>query len=467
MNHSARFVSGSIWRHVIIMTLTNSVGLMALFLVDLIDLYFLNLLGEQEMAASVGFSAQLLFFVTALSIGLLIAIGVLVSQRVGAGNIKAAKQLAASSLVLAIGLVIVVSGGLLCFLSEILTWLGAKGRTFELAVTYSQIILPSSMILVVGMVSSAILRAVGDAKRSMNATLIGAGVNLAFDPLLIFYFDMGIAGAAWASVLSRIAMAGYAFYCAHRIHRMFTRPSIAGIVSDFSPIAHLAGPAMLTNLATPIGSTFVMTTMAKYGDSAVAAYATIGRIVPVAFSILFALSGAISPIIGQNYGAKQYQRVKRTYHHAIVFSVGVVAFVSLLLFVGQSYLMAAFNLSGAGAELLMLFCSGLSLFFIADGVLFSTNSAFNSLGYPLYSTFFNYAKFFLGVIPAVWILSYFHEAKGVILGQAIGPVLVTVAAVITCNRIISRIDDDDTPAKKRRVFTRPPLWPTSSSKSQV
>ncbi len=465
---SARFVTGSTWRHVIVMTLTNSVGLMALFLVDLIDLYFLNLLGEQEMAASVGFSAQLLFYITALSIGLLIAIGVLVSQRVGAKKIEAARRIVASSMVIAFVLVAAVSTVLMLYLSDILQLLGAQGRTLALAITYSSILLPSGVLMVMAMVASAVLRAVGDAKRSMNATLIAATINLLFDPILIFALDMGIAGAAWASVLSRLAMAVYAIYCITAIHDMLIRPTLRGIASDFTDIAKLAGPSMLTNLATPIGSTFVMTAIARYGDAAVAAYATIGRIIPVAFSVLFALSGAISPIIGQNYGAGAFDRVKATYRNAIIFATGVVLLIALIVYTGQGYLISLFNLSGDAAQLLTLFCSGLTLFFIADGILFCTNSAFNSLGFPLYSTLFNYAKFFLGVIPSVYILSYFYGAKGVIIGQAIGPVLVTIIAVMTCHRIIYRVSHGEVGSPPRRKgFTRPPLWSTSSSKTQV
>ncbi len=467
--NKARFISGSTWRHVIVMTLTNSVGLMALFLVDFIDLYFLNLLGEQEMAASVGFSAQLLFYVTAIAIGLLIAVGILVSQRIGAQNIAAARRIAASAIVIAITLVVIISGFLLYFLSDILTLLGATGRTHELAVTYAGILLPSSVILVIGMVCSAVLRAVGDARRSMHATLIGAAVNLAFDPLLIFYFAMGISGAAWASVLSRSAMMVYGLYCVIAIHNMLAKPTIKGILADLSSITKLAGPAMLTNLATPVGSTFVMTAIARYGDAAVAAYATIGRLIPVAFSILFALSGAISPIIGQNFGAKAFGRVREVYRNAIIFAVVVVILVTLCIMLGQQHIIALFNLSGEAAQLLTLFCSGLTFFFIADGILFSTNSVFNSLGFPLYSTMFNYAKFFLGVIPAVYSLSYFYQAKGVIIGQAVGPVLVTIIAVIMCKKVIERVSRGDDPAgkSKRRGFSRPPLWPASSAKTQV
>ncbi len=467
-NKTARFVTGSTWRHVVVMTLTNSIGLMAMFIVDLIDLYFLNLLGEQEMAAAVGFSAQLMFYVRALSIGLLIAIGILVSQRIGAKRSHAARRIVASALTLSTLLVTVVTVGLLWYLSGILQWLGAAGRTLQLAETYSYILLPSTVVLVVGMVASSVMRAVGDAKRSMNATLLSAGVNLVFDPILIFGFDMGIAGAACASVLSIIAMTLYATHGLVKVHKMLIPPTWRGIKNDLPQIAHLAGPAVMTNLATPIGTTFVMTSIAKYGDSAVAAYATIGRLIPVAFSTLFALSGAISPIIGQNFGAKQFDRVRQTYRNAIIFAVLIVMLVTILIMLGKPYLVETFNLSGEAADLLALFCSGLTIFFIADGVLFSTNSAFNSLGFPLYSTFFNYAKYFLGVIPTVYVLSHFYGAKGVIIGQATGTIFVALVAVVVCNRLIERVSKGEPPQdrQRRRWLSRLPLWPASSPRGQ-
>jgi putative MATE family efflux protein len=451
------------------MTLSNSVGLMALFLVDLIDLYFLNLLGEQEMAAAVGFSAQILFYVTGISIGLLIAVGIVASTRIGAEDHEGARHLGANALVLANLLILTVTVGLMVWLEPILRGLGAQGRTLELSLIYLNILLPSGFLLVTGMVNSALLRAVGDARRSMYITVFAALVNLVLDPVLIFGFDLGIAGAALSSVLARFTMAGYGAWCVMYIHQMMTLPSLKGVLADIRPLAAIAGPAMLTNLATPIGSTFVMAAIARYGDAAVAAFATIGRIIPVSFSFLFALSGAISPIIGQNFGAKSFGRVRETYRDAIIFAVIVVVLVSSLLFAGQNLLVGMFNFSGDGEELLRLFLSGLTFFFVADGVLFSTNAAFNSLGYPLYSTFFNYAKYFCGVVPAVWFCSWLWGANGVIIGQAVGCLPVTLVAVMVCNRVIARESEGDGPQPKMRGrgFARLPLWPWASAKSQL
>ncbi len=433
------FTQGSIWRHVIIMTLTNSIGLMSLFLVDLADLYFLNLLGKNEITAAVGFSSQLNFYISSISVGFLISIGVLVSRRLGEKKIQEARQIASSTLIIGLSLALIISSFFLWQLKPLLHLLGASGETLVYSSRYSYILLPSSMIVIISMLLSSVLRAIGDARRSMNTTLIGAIVNLCLDPIFIFVFDWGIEGAACASVISRIMMMFYAVYCVVYKYKMLAFPSIKQLKTDFFTIIKLASAIVLTNLATPIGSTFVMMKMAQFGTAAVAVYATIGRIIPVAFSVLFALSGAISPIIGQNFGARNYSRVKETYKNAIMFAIFIVFFVTIVIFFSKDYLISLFNLTGHSAELMALFCSGLTIFFIADGILFSTNSVFNSLGYPYFSTIFNYGKFFLGVIPTVYTLAYFYGAKGVILGQAIGAIFVTIIAVITCHKIIYKV----------------------------
>lgn len=465
-NKTPRFVTGSVWRHVLIMTLTNSAGIMALFMVDLIDLYFINLLGQSELAAAIGFSAQVLFFITAISIGFLIAIGILVAQRIGAKQVESAKQLVGSAFILASLLIIAITIPLYIYLEDIFIFLGATGETLKYSLLYSHILLPSSVILIIGMIASAIQRAVGDAKRSMYATLIAALVNLVLDPLLIFAFNMGLAGAAWASFIARIAMTIYALYCTIIVHKMLAKPSFKQMLADLSPISKIAVPAVMTNLATPVGSTFVMAAIARYGDAAVAAFATIGRIIPVAFSTLFALSGAISPIISQNYGAKEFDRVRATYRDALIFTIATVLTVSMIILVSRHYIVDIFNLTGDARELLVLFCSGLTFFFIADGLIFSTNSAFNSLGYPLYSTFFNYAKYAFGIVPLALILSHYYGAKGIIIGQALGATPVAIFAFFICRHILKNIENDThKPRPLRNILQKIPLWPSSSPRT--
>ena len=146
---------------------------------------------------------------------------------------------------------------------------------------------------------------------------------------------------------------------------------------------------MLTNMATPIGNAIVISAIAKFGGAYVAAFAIINRISPLAFGLVFALSGAIAPIYGQNFGARQFHRVQQILVNALQFNAAYVIVVSLLLFLLQNPIIYLFQLSGAAAQLMALFCTWIAISFIFNGTQFIANSTFNNLGKPVYATWFN------------------------------------------------------------------------------
>ena len=208
----ASYTHGSIYKHIISMSIMSAVGLLSIFVVDLVDLYFLSLLGEIEMASAIGFAGTILFFTIAISIGLMIAMGALVSKAVGAKDDAAAKQYTVNILVICVVIGCLVGFIVWFYTAEILAAMGAQGRTLELSTAYLSIIVPSLPILCIGMSATGALRAVGDAKQGMFVTLVAGILNAILDPIFIFALDMGIEGAAWASVLARVGMMIYALY---------------------------------------------------------------------------------------------------------------------------------------------------------------------------------------------------------------------------------------------------------------
>ena len=124
--------------------------------------------------------------------------------------------------------------------------------------------------------------------------------------------DLGLelTGAALASVAARVTIALVALLPIFKHYGGLSMPSVPALLRDAKPILTIAFPAILTQLATPVGQAWVTRSMAEYGSDAVAGMAIVGRIVPVAFGVMFALSGAIGPIIGQNAGAGQAARVR-------------------------------------------------------------------------------------------------------------------------------------------------------------
>ncbi|MGB0799279.1 MAG: MATE family efflux transporter, partial [Planktomarina sp.] len=328
MSEQAKFLEGNLFRHITVMSVTASVGLMAIFLVDLVDMVFISMLGNAALAAAVGYAGAVLFFTTSFGIGMGVAAGALVARALGAGEDALAKQRTTTSLIYGVIFGSIFSAIVWLNIPLLLALLGASGETLTLGTTYLRIIIPSLPLLLIGMVGGAILRAHGDARRSMLATLVGGGVNAVLDPILIFGLDLELVGAAWASVAARAAIAGVAMVPIIRHHGGFIKPAAAQMVQDFKPLIVIAFPAILTQVATPIGAAFVTRSMAGYGEAAVAGMAIVGRITPVAFGILFALSGAIGPIIGQNYGAKKFDRVATALRDGLIFTAVVVLFMS-------------------------------------------------------------------------------------------------------------------------------------------
>ena len=305
--------------------------------------------------------------------------------------------------------------------------------------------MPSNMLMALGMGYSGALRAVGDARRSMYVTLTGGLVTAALDPLLIFTAGMGTDGAAWATVVSRLVFVLVGWWGAVKVHDIVAMPKRAHLFSDMRLGSVIAFPAVLTNLATPVANIFVASTMATFGDKAVAASAIIDRMTPVAFGVLFALSGAVGPILGQNWGARRFDRMRSTMRDATLFSIFYVLPVWGILFLGQDPLIRLFNVTGLTAELLRLFTVVSGPMWLTLGGLFVANAAFNNLGFPLYSTAFNWGRATLGTLPTVWLGAHLGGAPGALIGVALGGAAFGIAALVVAFRTLKTLERQAAP----------------------
>ena len=417
-----RFVTGSLMRHIGVMAGTGAIGLIAIFAVDLINLLYVSMLGEQAIAAAVGFAGVVGFFHLSLYIGMLIGITAVVSRTIGAHRMADARALATSSLLITAAIAVVLSAATLVFLEPLLHLLGARGRVLELAHRFLLITLPSSVLLGVGMACSALLRSVGDARRAMLVTLLPAVVTAVLDPLFIFGLGLGLDGAAIVLVLARCVLLAVGLYGAWRVQKLLAPLHFKRLRSDARTLFAVAGPAVLTNLATPVGAAFVTHSVAQFGASAVAGQATIDRLTPVAFGLIYSLSGAVGPVLAQNLGARQFDRVREGLRASLWFMVASVALAWLLLALLQGPLIQLFSLQGVAADMLHAFCAWIAASFFFMGALFVANSAFNNLGHPLWSTGFNWARATLGTIPFAWWGAHYGPVE-VLAGQAAGAAL--------------------------------------------
>jgi putative MATE family efflux protein len=425
--------------HIVTMTGAAGAGLLSIFLVDIFNLYFLGLLNQVEVTAAAGYAGSVVLFAISLGIGFSIAAAALVAPAIGRHDREAAARLTANVHIYTGAVTGALSLGIWWFLPGILTALGAAGRTHELALTYLEIVMPSTPLLSVGMCSAAVLRALGDAKHSMYVTLFGAIATAALDPLFILGFGMGIEGAAIASVISRFVMAGTAYYGVIIVNRMVHSWRAHHFAIDASAMTAIALPAILTSLATPVGNAYVTKAMAAYGDDAVAASAIIGRLMPLAFAVIFALTGAVGPIIGQNRGAGDFGRVRRTVNSALLLTFGYTAAVWLVLAMLHDHVAAFFHAAGAAVGLIGFYCIWITPLTAFLGAQFVANAVFNNLNRPLLSTALNWTRATVATMLLVMVCAQYEGAKGVLLGNGLAGVAIGLLAMVLCYRHVEHM----------------------------
>ncbi|KAA0123211.1 MATE family efflux transporter [Methylobacterium sp. P1-11] len=439
LGETGRFVTGSILRHVVVMAATGSVGLMAIFVVDLLSLFYVSTLGDPNLTAAVGFAGIVQFFATAVNIGLMIAAGALVGKAVGARDRTAARRLATSALVLG-SLVAAFIALLIALLADpLLALIGAKDESLQMAILFLHITLPSNLLLAAGMLFTGLLRAVGEARQAMSVTLAGAVVTALLDPLLIFGAGLGVTGAAITVCVARATFVAVGIRGVAR-HGLLGRPYLSGLPGDAAALAGVAGPAVLTNLAPSVASAFLARLFAGYGADAVAAASVIDRLTPVAFGGLFALSGAIGPILAQNWGAGQFDRMRGVIGAAIRVTLAYCVVIWLTLALARGWLASVFGLQGVAAELFGFFCLVGGAIWFFNGLLFLGNAAFNNLGFPLRSTLLNWGRATLGTIPPAMLGATFYGPRGVVAGMGFGSLVFGVLGILLARRTVDRLE---------------------------
>lgn len=412
--------------HVIRMTMTGAIGITFVFMVDAANLFWISLLGDPRLMASIGFSFAVQFFSVSVGIGLTIAATVLVARSIGAGDRNTGRNQATSAAIIAGVVQTIVAALIVWFRYDILHVAGAQGETADLAARYLLMTVPSLPIMVVSMIANGALRALGDGKRSMFVTLTSGGITMIVDPFLIYGLAMGLDGAAVGLVLSRFIMLGMALRFAIGTHDILAVPRITAVVTTLRPFVMIAAPAILTQLATPMGNYVVTTVISQFGDDAMAGWAVVGRLTVVAFGGIFSLSGAIGGIFGQNFGAREYDRLRMTYRDALIFGLFYTLVTWAVLAALGPWVARSFGLGPIGTEVVLAFTYvGAGGFMFAAG-LFVSNAAFNALGKPVRSTLTNWLRDGVLTLPvALWMAGMF-QAQGVIYAQAVAAALVGV-----------------------------------------
>lgn len=418
-------LSGAVFSTLKDMTIPMIYGMVLLMAFNLVDTFFVGLLGTQPLAA-ISFTFPITFTVISLFIGLGIGTSAVISKLLGKGDTDKAKCYATSALYLSsiiVGVLAVV-GYLLT--DTIFRMLGASEELLPLIRQYMDIWFLGCITLMGPMIGNAILRASGDTKTP--SIIMGAAglINAILDPILIFGFGpipaLGMQGAAIATFISWLCGTGFAFYVlAYKKQLIHTNiPSFSQFKIASKSVLHIGLPAAGANMLTPIASAVLTAIAATYGEPVVAAFGVGTRIESIACLVVLAMSMTLPAFIGQNFGAGNMARVKEAYQTSVKFVIGWQIVVYLLLAIIAPYIAMAFAKEQHVQDIIKLFIWILPLAYGLQGVIILTNSSLNALHKPMSALMLSVIRLFVCVVPLAYIGSHTFGLIGFFVGGALG-----------------------------------------------
>lgn len=400
------------------MTLSMGVGIISVILFNLADTYFVAKLGKTELVAiSLTFPVVNFFFTLAL--GAAFAVAAVVSKSIGQGDQELVRRYTSDGLTYALLVVIICVILGFIFMKPVFLWLGATNKTLPLVMDYMNIWLAGFVFLTVPMVGNGAIRARGDMKTAAGIMVGSALFNIILDPVLIFGFGpvpaFGIKGAAISTVIARGMTLFLSLGILHYRYQMidFKRPSLNDAIRSWKKITYIAIPTSATNLLGPLAISVVTAMVARLGETELATYGVVSRIEAFAFVFIFALSSAIGPFIGQNFGAKNYQRLFKSINISIkmLFFWSLICFVILYLF-GRGLV----GLFGADREMMNLgrvYFTIVPLAYAFYGIRVLASNILSTIGEPIKASYIGILHFVVLFIPAVYYGTSHYHFEGV------------------------------------------------------
>ena len=408
------------------------IGILAVFFFQLVDTYFISLLGTTSLAA-VGFAMPVTMLVMNLSIGLGIAASAIIAKAFGAGEDLQAKRAAMAALMLSVVLGLVISVVGLLVNDYLFLLLGASEELLPEIWNFMLWWWPGSVVMLVMMVQNSSMRAIGNTKLPSQMMLVAAVLNAALDPVLIFGLGpipaMGVGGAALASTLCWLIVLAVimtnqrrsGFLSRHGMTWQQTKALWQRMMS-------LGVPAMVTNMMVPIAGAILLIMVAPLGEEAVAGFGVGMRLEPFALIVILALTSTLPTFVAQNHGAHQDERIFQALLSSFKFLLILQGAIVVIFWLTGHWLAALFSDDPAVQQTIIGFVRWLPIGYFGMGVVLCVNSALNSLQKTSHSMVLNAIRLFVFYVPGAFIGSYLMGYSGLLLGAALGNLIVGLLA---------------------------------------
>lgn len=434
---------GAIGRILYRMALPMAGGILATMSLNIIDTLFVAQLGGDALAA-LSFTFPVVFLAISLSIGLGAGTSTVVAFAAGRNDDLAVKELATDSMTITalLSLLLTIVG-----LLTIEPLFMALGATREIIPLIKEYMIPwyiSVVFLSIPMVGLSAIRALGNTKLQAIIMLGMAVLNIILDPFLIFgwwvFPEMGIEGAAVASLIVRVLSMLVLFYHLHFKMRLLVNPfCLSRLMVSWKKIMHVGVPAMATNMIIPVSGAVIVALVAQHGSEAVAGFGAASRIESIALIFYYALSAVVGPFCGQNQGAGEIQRMRDAQKITAIFCLisGVLIAVFLALF--GRWLSTLFSDDPKVIDAAYAYLFIVPISYCAYGIVMVANACFNGIGKPSPGMVISSARVIFVLLPLAWAGHYFFGLWGIFAAITIANIIVGAWAYRWINAAIDRL----------------------------
>lgn len=406
---NAKLTRGSITGHLVGQTLPAIIGVAAIMSIGLVDAYFIGQLGSDALAA-IAFIFPISVALTSLGVGVMVGINSVVARALGEGDDQRAARRANFGIVFAVVVGLVLGLALFALSDPLFRLMNAPEHVLPLIRTYMQPFALGFPLILLIMGFNGVLRGQGEARRTSTVSITYAAANWVLDPILItgaFGFEgFGILGAAYATIIGWACGAVMAWWLMRKTALPFdlTLLGNANLGESAASILRVAGPAAFSNAINPIGLSILTAVVALQGEAAVAGFGAAGRLQSFATVPLLALSGSIGAIVGQNWGAREYDRSRQAALYAFGFCVVWGLGIAIAMVLAGEWFAFLFTKDAAVVDEFALYLKIAAWGYAGFGVLIVANGILNAVDKASFALTQSAARVFLVMLPFALVL---------------------------------------------------------------
>lgn len=406
------------------------ISLLVAALYNVVDTYFVSGLGKEAVAAvSVAFPIQLIFLGIGLTFGA--GAGSYISRLLGGNNKKEASIVATVALISSAILGIITAIALFCYLEGVLKFMGAIPSIMEISKSYTGIFIVGGILGTVNVTLGNLAVAQGAAKISLKAMIVGSISNMILDPIFIFGLNLGVRGAAIATLIARVitSLMYLIYFIGDKNLIEIKLPNFKPTFAIYKEVLKIGISMLILQILQTISISKISYAASFYGEEAIAAMGIVLRIVTLETNVVFGYMKGLQPLAGFNYGAKNYERVREAIKASIKWTNVFCVLWTVIVYIFAPSILSIFGTDENVLNIAMPALRAALIMFITFGFQFTYSTLYLSTGKALGGVFLNSLRQGIVFIPIILLLPKFMGLNGVIYAQTISDLITTIITI--------------------------------------